>query len=580
MARATSIAKTVLRAGRIANPSWGRGIPPTARDSADYLSRSSGCGMGRRVRRGAILLLLSAAISIPLGCSAESGAVTSPWPMYQHDTQHTGESPYAGPSSPGLRWTYRTDGTIRASSPAVAADGTVYIGCEDYALYAVNADGTLKWRYYTEWAVDSSPSIDIDGTIYAVSTDGKLYALNADGTLKWEYGTSGVAAFSSPTIGSDGTIYFGSSDATLHAVNPDGTAKWTYETDSWVSSLSPAIDASGIVYFSSNDNYIYAIRPDGALNWRYYAGGGARPSSSPVIAPDGTIYVGGGGFPQSLLAINRDGTLKWACSTDGYIMGAPALGHDGTIYVTSSDGRLYAVHPDSGLKWTYSTGKFWESSPLIDVSGTVHILTWDGKLQAINADGTLKWVYDIGCDWNRSSLAMDRDGTILVGAADGRLLALGEATPGMTATAAPTRAPAPTPSPSSRPSPTITPTSTPPIWPTPPPDDLSRIPTPAPSTPQCIFYGTVQVDGITVPDGTLVTATLEGRISNIFVTTTPAEAYGPSTYELAIYPRDPEVAEARNVYFMIGSLPAQQTGSWTSDGYAQLNLTASPAPGQ
>ena len=33
------------------------------------------------------------------------------------------------------------------STPAIADDGTIYVGSEDTNLYAVNPDGTQKWEY-------------------------------------------------------------------------------------------------------------------------------------------------------------------------------------------------------------------------------------------------------------------------------------------------------------------------------------------------------------------------------------------------------------------------------------------------
>ncbi|MBI2250314.1 MAG: PQQ-like beta-propeller repeat protein, partial [Brevundimonas diminuta] len=67
------------------------------------------------------------------------------------------------------------------SSPAVGADGTVYVGSWNNNLYALNPDGSTKWSYPTGGSVESSPAIAADGTVYVGSNDGKLYALKPDG---------------------------------------------------------------------------------------------------------------------------------------------------------------------------------------------------------------------------------------------------------------------------------------------------------------------------------------------------------------------------------------------------------------
>ena len=90
-------------------------------------------------------------------------------------------------------------------------------------------NGTLKWAYTTGGNVGSSPAIASDGTIYVGSWDGKLYAIHPDGTLQWAY-TTGDHVGSSPAIAKDGTIYVGSNDNKLHALNPNGTLQWAYTT--------------------------------------------------------------------------------------------------------------------------------------------------------------------------------------------------------------------------------------------------------------------------------------------------------------------------------------------------------------
>jgi outer membrane protein assembly factor BamB len=95
-------------------------------------------------------------------------------------------------------------------------------------LYAINPDGTLRWRFETGDGVYSSPAIGSDGTIYVGSFDHNLYAINADGSLKWKFETGGTVKFS-PAIGSDGTIYVILRMLSL-CHKPGGTLKWKLET--------------------------------------------------------------------------------------------------------------------------------------------------------------------------------------------------------------------------------------------------------------------------------------------------------------------------------------------------------------
>jgi outer membrane protein assembly factor BamB len=75
------------------------------------------------------------------------------------------------------------------SSPAIAADGTIYIGSNDNSLYAFDPDGTERLRFIVGGSVNSGPSIGTDGTIYFSSSDGKLNAL---------FGTKGIGLAESP----------------------------------------------------------------------------------------------------------------------------------------------------------------------------------------------------------------------------------------------------------------------------------------------------------------------------------------------------------------------------------------------
>lgn len=63
------------------------------------------------------------------------------------------------------------------SSPTVDSNGDIYFGADDYYLYALDADGDLRWVFRTADRLDSDPVIAPDGTLYFGSDDDYLYAL-------------------------------------------------------------------------------------------------------------------------------------------------------------------------------------------------------------------------------------------------------------------------------------------------------------------------------------------------------------------------------------------------------------------
>jgi len=341
------------------------------------------------------------------------------WWMFGRDIRHTRQSPFTGPSTNELKWTFPTNNIV-FSSAIIDADGTVYIGSHDYKIYAINPDGTLKWSYTTEGAIFSSLAIATDGTIYAPCYSGKIYAIDSDGSMKWSYQTGGRIQYSSPAIGTDGMVYIGSRDSKLYAINPDGNVEWTYTTSSEIYS-SPAIGTDGTVYIGSIDNKLYAIDSGGNLKWTYLTGGYIY-SSSPAIGDDETIYVGSD--DRKLYAINSDGTLRWSYTTGGFVRSSPAIGDDGALYVGSDDGYLYAINNNGTLRWSYAMGNVAYSSPTIGADGTVYVGNMANQIYAINSDGTIKWSYATG-GYVWSSPTIGPDGTVYTGSYDGKLYAIG-----------------------------------------------------------------------------------------------------------------------------------------------------------
>jgi len=103
------------------------------------------------------------------------------------------------------------------SSPALGADGTVYIGSNDDSLYAMNPDGTVRWTFPTGGDIQSSPLVDSTGAIYFGSNDGNLYCIDSTGFELWRIALGG-AVISSPTMDENGIIYVGCNNGNLYAI--------------------------------------------------------------------------------------------------------------------------------------------------------------------------------------------------------------------------------------------------------------------------------------------------------------------------------------------------------------------------
>jgi outer membrane protein assembly factor BamB len=348
------------------------------------------------------------------GIIPTEGLMNSSWPMFHHDTRHTGRSPY-GPVGtwPSIKWKFRMEG-LTVSSPALDENGTIYIGARDFhkSFFAINQNGTEKWRFDAGDWVDSSPVLSADGTVYFGSLNGNLNALNLNGSIKWIRSIGEGWVYSSPAIGTDGTIYAASVNSNrLVAVYPNGTIRWCFYAE-FLIYCSPAIADDGTIYIGSNDGYMYAVYPNGTLKWKFYAGGQKGIGSAPSIADDGTIYFGGtSGY---LYALYPNGTLRWKIGA-GYIgESSPAINIDGTIYVGAQDNhRIYSINPNGSVNWYYTTYGEIISSPAIDKYGIIYCGSYDGYLYALNPDGTLRWKFYAG-NSIESSVVIGEDETIYI----------------------------------------------------------------------------------------------------------------------------------------------------------------------
>ncbi|MCD4709158.1 MAG: PQQ-binding-like beta-propeller repeat protein [Candidatus Sabulitectum sp.] len=358
---------------------------------------------------------------------AASALAQPMWPTFQYDNQRTGLCPYTGPETSDTLWTFTPGGGIQASSPAIGEDGTIYFGCKDGYLYAINPDGTLKWTCMTNDQVLSSPAIDADGTIYFGSTDQKLYAVEDSVTyakVKWTF--SGSSAICSPVLaGPDGTIYTDN----MYSIDQDGNQNWFYPTGISGSSGGPAMSSDNnslyIQHATAFDHYLTCLDTSGSVNWERNVGTAPMSFSfsTPTVGSDGVIYYPTG-FGGPLYAINPNSTVKWKCYDIGDLRHTSAgLGDDGTIYIAGGfEQNFHSLTPSGVLSWTMNTASNVIASPIIDANGVIYIASFD-TLFAINPDCSVKWALELEI-YTTSTPAMDANGNVYI-CSGSRLYAIG-----------------------------------------------------------------------------------------------------------------------------------------------------------
>jgi len=378
--------------------------------------------------------------------TVEAKSQVPQWPGFAYDPARTGQSPYEGPQTNKLKWQF----TLPAwgSSVVVGADGTAYVGTHAGVLFALNRDGSEKWRFDLT-TIEVAPPEDW--------SEAEKNELTKRGLR---------ANINDVAIGPDGTIYFGQAlhvwkgstttgfsvpghERRLYALDPNRTVEWTFGVGQQDIATHISIDPNGTLYFGTVEGQyeqaecrFYAVSPEGWEKWSVLLSASGT-ILSPALARDGTIYVGG----DRLRALNpQDGSIKWEydIQTTTSIAAAPAVGPDGTVYVCTRPGaiddysKILAIHPDGTTKWELAVGVM-ETSPAISEEGTIYMTSWVPRntraesgiqtgLTAITPEGQVIWSYETtfpdwhfnpdqrGMPWGSdSSPIVGSDGTIYFG---------------------------------------------------------------------------------------------------------------------------------------------------------------------
>ena len=397
---------------------------------------------------------VSGGATLTLGTPADG---QSKWSMNTHPQAF---------SDPGL---YGLDG-----SAAVGSDGTIYfIGGPDRVLHAINTDGTEKWFAVlrTGGFLDTStPAIGADGTIYVGMAD-RLAAFDpSTGKEKWHQqihpltgeDPSSPAIYTDPTLGE---IVFLSSDPAQNISaflkdgsplpQPPGTTGWWPISTAGSTEPEPSctIGPNGTVFSPFENGSVVAFRQDSTILWGKGTGFGSfsgyfnvDESLTPQLTPDqnGAVYIGSGNTPDGMAwayALDASGNEIWPLPLqlpDGRYILSSACIYNGVVYFTTlGTPELVAVAAATGTPlWTFTPNDVgsW-SSPAVTSDGTVIFGSSDNNLYAVSppisgiGTGTMLWNFTAGGAIVSSPVIAPSDNTIYVGCADGNLYAIQNSKP-------------------------------------------------------------------------------------------------------------------------------------------------------
>lgn len=338
-----------------------------------------------------------------------TGLADTPWPMYQHDAQRTGRSPFAGPvHQPELLWTDRIE-------QCANLDGGIYIQ-EDGSLLndsggcVMSYDPVERKLHWAFWMGRNSGKLllDSDQNIY-VGFGNAFGQILPGGEVNWDAELSSNYSFGSgATFGLDGNLYV-VHDA-LWSFTPLGELRWNHPFD-WFSQASPAIGLDGSIYApSQGDEDLCAYSPDGSILW---CQGAHNSGESPAVGADGTVYIVS--RSGSLRAVDPSGVTKWtfdpASIEAGSYYGSSgmAIASDGSItFKTHSstgnyDAHVYRVDQNGNFQWKVTlpphplTGRYSQITlPLTtDRNGNIYLCSKNSFCYGINPQGKIMWEIEL-----------------------------------------------------------------------------------------------------------------------------------------------------------------------------------------
>lgn len=259
------------------------------------------------------------------------------------------------------RFPAKAEANVAFFAPGAVADGKLFLG--DYAntLYAVDTKtGNQLWKFEQikgKGRFIGGPLV-VGNMVLAPSTDHFLYALDLNGTLKWKFEARNVL-WGKPA--SDGKlVYLPGMDHYVYAVDL-ATGKKVWEADMGAAVVNGPLLNDGVLYVPNLGQQLLAIdSANGKTLWRAKLEGSLW--DTPVFA-DGSIFFGTDKGKLYSMSVDQ-GKVNWTSDAGSTVTASPVLLKDAVVFVTEA-GDVLSIKLTGEKTWSRPLGTKLHSSPVI-----------------------------------------------------------------------------------------------------------------------------------------------------------------------------------------------------------------------
>jgi eukaryotic-like serine/threonine-protein kinase len=342
--------------------------------------------------RYTLFVLILVLASFLTACSGAGAASSWPGITVTKDNIYSAYSSHIysiNPSNGSMNWRYpeKADSKIAFYANPLVDENLVIVGDFDHTLHGLNkATGSEQWVFSEAKGRWIAGPIFVDDLIIAPNADKAVYALNKNGLLQWKFETNG-ANWAQPTADAD-NVYVSSMDHYVYALRiKDGKKIWSTDLGGSVVH-SQILGEDGVLYLGTLGSELIAVNSkSGNVLWK------AKTSGSiwgKVVLNNGTIFTGDQSGKISAFSADS-GTALWSVDAGGPVIGGGAVVGDALVFATET-GTLVSVDFSGKKVWNVTVGGKLYSDVLFTGDNIIGAATGTDKImQAFDKEGKEIW---------------------------------------------------------------------------------------------------------------------------------------------------------------------------------------------